>query len=627
MNEDININKNTKIEKGIIANLLVVISSFVFCIYLFKLFSMQVIEGSTYKIQSKTISSRYVTIVAQRGEIYDRNNDNALVVNSDSFAVEITPGDIPAEDFDTITAKLASILGISKAEIDERVPIEIRKTFNPITVKTNVSFSAISNIAENINDLPGISWVSRPIRNYIETRSFSHVLGYVGKITRDEMNEMYNKGGYNKNSIVGKIGVEKQYDSLLQGKDGYEEKTVDVRGRVLSDTSVSVPPKMGNKLVLTIDSRVQNLCEKALGERIGSILVLKPSTGEILAMVSYPYFDSNLFNTENYADAYQKLITSENKPFLNRAVNAAYAPASTFKIVMSAAILAEKAFPEYERVECKGEIEHGGRIFHCWILKPGHGKLDLKHAVGHSCDIYFWQVGRTYLGIDKIAEYAKMFGFGQSTQIDLPSHSKGFVPNAQWKERKYHERWLDGDTMAVSIGQGYTTATPLQVADVMCMVCNEGKIYKPHLLKEVRDPVTDEIIQEIKPEIMFQNNIDSTTWKKIKEALRFVATDGSAKYAMQNPTVKIACKTGTAEVNGYTDNWHNWLLAYAPYDAPIEDQIVVCTMVEAANEKWEWWATYAANFVIQGYFANETLEEAAKSLHFDFLIKPTRLME
>ena len=404
MNEDININKNTKIEKGIIANLLVVISSFVFCIYLFKLFSMQVIEGSTYKIQSKTISSRYVTIVAQRGEIYDRNNDNALVVNSDSFAVEITPGDIPAEDFDTIAAKLASILGISKAEIDERVPIEIRKTFNPITVKTNVSFSAISNIAENINDLPGISWVSRPIRNYIETRSFSHVLGYVGKITRDEMNEMYNKGGYNKNSIVGKIGVEKQYDSLLQGKDGYEEKTVDVRGRVLSDTSVSVPPKMGNKLVLTIDSRVQNLCEKALGERIGSILVLKPSTGEILAMVSYPYFDSNLFNTENYADAYQKLITSENKPFLNRAVNAAYAPASTFKIVMSAAILAEKAFPEYERVECKGEIEHGGRIFHCWILKPGHGKLDLKHAVGHSCDIYFWQVGRTYLGIDKIAE-------------------------------------------------------------------------------------------------------------------------------------------------------------------------------------------------------------------------------
>nr|WP_318660231.1 penicillin-binding protein 2 [uncultured Treponema sp.] len=626
MSIDNNNNQSTKRDKAVIAYVFVMLSSIIICIYLFKLFSMQVIEGSLYKIQSKNISSRQTTIVAQRGEIYDRNNDNAMVVNSDSFAVEITPGDIPSVEFDTVTAKLASILGIPKSDIDEHVPPEVRKTFTPITIKTNVSFSAIGNIAENINDLPGVSWISRPMRNYIETGSFSHILGYVGKITRDEMNQMYNQGGYTKNSIVGKIGIEKQYDSLLQGKDGYEEKTVDVRGRVLSDTSISVPPKMGNKLVLTIDSRLQTLCEKALGNRIGSAVVLKPSTGEILAMVSYPYFDSNLFNSENYAEEYQKLIKAENKPFLNRAVNAAYAPASTFKIIMSAAILAEKAFPEYERVECKGEIEYGGRTFHCWILRPGHGKLDLKHAVGHSCDIYFWQVGRDHLGIDKIAEYSKMFGFGQSTQVDLPSHSKGFVPTALWKERKYHERWLDGDTMAVSIGQGYTTATPLQVADVMCMVCNSGKIYKPHLLKEVRDPVTDEIIQSVEPEVMFENSIDESVWKKIREALRFVATDGSAKYAMQNPTVKIACKTGTAEVNGYTDSWHNWLLAYAPYDAPVEDQIVVNVMVEAANT-WEWWATYAANIIIQGYFANQEFDEAVNALNFRWLIKPTRMME
>ena len=623
---DNNNNQETKRDKTLIAYVLVLLSCTVIFIYLFKLFSMQVIEGSLYKIQSKNISSRQTTIVAQRGEIYDRNNDNAMVVNSDSFAVEITPGDIPTAEFDTVTAKLAYILGISKTDIDEHVPPEIRKNYTPITIKTNVPFSAIANIAENINDLPGVSWVSRPMRNYIETGSFSHILGYVGKITRDEMNQMYNQGGYNKNSIVGKIGIEKQYDSLLQGKDGYEERTVDVRGRVLSDTSISVPPKMGNKLVLTIDSRLQTLCEKALGNRIGSAVVVKPSTGEILAMVSYPYFDSNLFNSENYAEEYQKLIKAENKPFLNRAVNAAYAPASTFKIIMSAAILAEKAFPEYEKVECKGEIEYGGRTFHCWILRPGHGKLDLKHAVGHSCDIYFWQVGRDHLGIDKIAEYSKMFGFGQSTQIDLPSHSKGFVPTALWKERKYHERWLDGDTMAVSIGQGYTTATPLQVADVMCMVCNGGKIYKPHLLKEVRDPVTDEIIQSVEPEVMFENSIDEAAWKKIREALRFVATDGSAKYAMQNPTVKIACKTGTAEVNGYTDSWHNWLLAYAPYDAPLEDQIVVNVMVEAANT-WEWWATYAANIIIQGYFANQEFDEAVNALNFRWLIKPTRMME
>lgn len=626
MNRDSNNNQDLRRDRNILTVIYTALCLIVFFVYIFKLFSMQIIEGSKYKVQSKTISSRITSIPAQRGEIYDRNNDNAMVVNSDSFAVEITPGEIPREDFDTVISRLATILQIPKQDIDEHVPPEIRKTYNPVTVKTNVSFSMISNIAENLTDLPGVSWVSRPIRNYIETGSFSHILGYVGKITQDEMNLMYNKGGYSKRSIVGKTGIEKQYDGFLQGKDGYEERTVDVKGRMLSETPTIVPPQSGKKLVLTIDSRTQILAEKALGNRIGSIVVLKPSTGEILAMVSYPYFDSNLFNSENAAEEYTKLAKSEHNPLLNRAVNAAYAPASTFKIVMATAILAEKAFPEYERVECKGEIEYGGRTFHCWILKPGHGRLDLKHAVGHSCDIYFWQVGRDNLGIDKIVDYAKIFGYGQSTQIDLPSHSKGFVSSPLWKERKYHERWLDGDTMNVSIGQGYTTATPLQVADVMAMICNEGKIYKPHLLKEIRDPVTDEVIQEVHPEVLFENSIDPAVYKKVKESLRFVATDGSAKYAMQNPTVKIACKTGTAEVAGYTDSWHNWLLAYAPYDAPVEEQIVVCTMVEAANS-WEWWATYAANIVIQGYYANQTFDEAIDALHFRWLVKPTRLTE
>lgn len=626
MNRDNNNNQNIRRDKIILTAIYTSLCVIVFLVYLLKLFSMQIIEGSQYKIQSKTITSRITPIPAQRGEIYDRNNDNAMVVNSDSFAVEITPGEIPRDSFDTVISKLSTILEIPKKDIDEHVPVEIRKTYSPVTVKTNVPFSIISNIAENLNDLPGVSWVSRPMRNYIETGSFSHILGYVGKITKEEMNLMYNKGGYTKTSIVGKTGIEKQYDSYLQGKDGYEERTVDVKGRILSETPKIVPPQMGKKLVLTIDSRTQILAEKALGNRIGSAIVLKPSTGEILALASYPYFDSNLFNSERASEEYTKLAKSEYKPLLNRAVNAAYAPASTFKIIMATAILAEKAFPEYEKVECKGEIEYGGRTFHCWILKPGHGKLDLKHAIGHSCDIYFWQVGRDNLGIEKIADYAKIFGYGQSTQIDLPSHSKGFVSNPQWKERKYHERWLDGDTMNVSIGQGYTTATPLQVTDVMAMVCNEGKIYKPHLLKEVRDPVTGDIISEIQPEILFENSIDPSVYKKVKEALRFVVTDGSAKYAMQNPTVKIACKTGTAEVAGYTDSWHNWLLSYAPYDAPVEDQIVVCTMVEAANT-WEWWATYAANIIIQGYFANQTFEEAIDALHFKWLVKPTRLTE
>lgn len=613
-------NQNSKRDTNIVSFIFVFLSVTVFILYLAKLFSLQIIEGRQYQIQSKNISSRVTTIPAQRGEIFDRNNNNAMVVNSDSFAVEITPGKIPAGEFDTVAARLSNILNIPKTEIDERVPPEVRKTYVAYTVKTNVSFSVISDIAENINDLPGVSWVSRPMRNYIETGSFSHILGYVGKITSEEMNLMYNKGGYTRTSIVGKTGIERQYDTYLQGKDGYEERTVDVKGRVLSETPTVVPPQTGKKLVLTIDSRVQILAEKALGERIGSVVVLKPATGEILAMVSYPYFDSNVFNSENVTEEYIRLAENPHKPLLNRAVNAAYPPASTFKIIMSAAILQENAFPEYEKVDCRGEFEYGGRTFHCWILRPGHGKLDLKHALGQSCDIYYWQVGRDHLGIEKISDYAKMFGYGQSTEIDLPSHSKGFVPTAQWKERKFHERWLDGDTMAVSIGQGYTTATPLQVADVLAMVCNEGKIYKPHLLKEIRDPVTDEVIQEIHPEVLTENSIDSSVWKKLKEALRSVCTEGTARYSLANPTVKIAAKTGTAEVSGFADSWHSWLLAYAPYDAPVEDQIVVCTMVEATNS-WESWSNYATNIIIQGYFANQTFDEAVSALNFQWLFR------
>ena len=544
-----------------------------------------------------------------------------MVINTDSFAVEVIPGEIPRDYYDTVLAKLAEYLSVKKSEIDDLIPQNVRRSFNRITVKTNVPFKTISNIAENINDLPGVTWISKPMRNYIETGSFSHILGYVGDITREEYALMYNKG-YSRASVVGKTGIERQYDALLQGKDGVEQRTVDVRGRILSEAPTIIPPTSGKKLVLTIDTDIQKLAEKALGKRIGAMVVLKPSTGEILAMVSYPYFDSNLFNNENAAEEYSKLTQDEFNPLLNRAVNAQYPPASTFKIVMTAALLNEKAFPSYEKIECKGEVEYGGRVYHCWVLKPGHGYVDLKNALAKSCDIYYWQVGRENLGIQKIAQYAKMFGYGASAQVDLPSQSKGFIPSPEWKERRYHERWLGGDTMAVSIGQGYTTATPLQVANVMAMVANEGKIYKPHLLKEVRDPVTDEVIQTVEPEVLHSTNFEPALWKELQDDLRWTVTNGSAKHSLFNKVVKIAAKTGTAEVTGYKDSWHSWLLAYAPYDGPIEDRIVVATIVEAAN-KYSWWAPYATNITMQGIFAGQTYEESVEALGWQYLVKQT----
>ena len=286
---------------------------------------------------------------------------------------------------------------------------------------------------------------------------------------------------------------------------------------------------------------------------------------------------------------------------------------------MVSALLQEKSFSPFEKIECKGKLVYGNRTFHCHVHEPGHGWLDLKNALAQSCDVYFWTIGRDYLGIDKIAQYSTIFGLGKSAEIDLPNQVSGFIPTAQWKERKYHERWLGGDTMSASIGQGYILATPLQVADMMAMVCNEGVIYKPHLLKEVRNPVTNEVITEVKPEVLFKSDIPSDVWKTVQEDCRYTITDGTPQYPMRNRFVQSAGKTGTSEVAQYKNSWHSWMVAYAPYDAPVEDQVVVSTLVEAVNP-WEWWSPYATNIIIQGIFANQTYEEAVNALGFHYLL-------
>lgn len=592
-----------------------------FLIYVYRLFSMQVINGKEYRSQSKNISSQVTTIPAQRGEIFDRNATLPMVINTDSFAVEVTPGEIPRGHYDTVATRLAKILGISKFDIDRKIPKNSRRSFTSFQIKSNVPFSVISDIAENKTDLPGVTWVSKPIRNYLETGSLSHVVGYVGDITREEMNVMYNQG-YTRNSVVGKTGIERQYDSLLQGKPGLESKTVDVRGRILSDKPIVEPPELGKNLVLTIDSEIQTLAEKTLGNRVGAVVVLKPADGEILAMVSYPFFDANQFNGDDAGEYYQTLTQDiKNQPLVNRAVNAVYPPASTFKIIMNTAMLAENAFPPTKKIECRGVLDYGNRKFHCHIHEPGHGWLDMKNAIAQSCDVYYWTVGRDYLGISKIAAYSKEFGFGQNTGIDLPSQQSGFVPTAEWKERRYHEKWLGGDTMSASIGQGYLLATPLHVANMAAMVANGGVVYKPHLLKEVRDPVSNnEILKKVEPEILLKSDIPQEVWKQVQESMRYTISDGTPQYPMHNKIVKAAGKTGTAEVAPYKTSWHSWMVAYAPYDGPKEEQVVVACIVEACNP-WEWWAPYATNIILQGIFAHQTYEEAVHALGFNYLVK------
>ena len=241
-NSDDTVSKNARIFLLLILMALVVIS------YLIKLFSMQIINGTHYRSQSQRISSLITTLPAQRGEIFDRNANLPMVINTESFAVEVTPGNIPSAMYDTVSLRLAKYLGINKSDIDKKIPKSIRRSYKAVVVKSNVPLSIISNIAENITDLPGVSWASRPVRQYLHTPSLSHIVGYVGAITQEEINILYNKG-YTEDSIVGKTGIEKQYDYLLQGKEGREMSTIDVFGRVISDAPIVEPPKMGNNLV------------------------------------------------------------------------------------------------------------------------------------------------------------------------------------------------------------------------------------------------------------------------------------------------------------------------------------------------------------------------------------------
>jgi penicillin-binding protein 2 len=584
----------------------------IFAAYSLRLFGMQILSGELYRRRAESIARRTAVIPSQRGEIYDRNFDRPLAHNTDSFAVRVTPAEAPRGELPALLARVAGILGMSAEQMERKIPPRYYNLYQPVEVAVNVSFGTISVLAENADSLPGVSWQSKPQRSYPETGSLSHITGYVGDITRDELTMLYNKG-YQAGDLIGKSGIERQYDEILRGRDGWETRTVDVRGRRMGGEPVlREAPVMGKNLVLTIDRSIQTLAEKALGRRVGAAVVLRPATGEILAMVSYPWYDPKVFNNSSGTE-YQALLNNPDKPFLNRAIQSSYPPASTFKVIMTTGILAEAAFSPDQTVDCPGEIEYGGRTWRCHILKPGHGRLRLSQAMAQSCDIYYWAVGRDYLGVERIVSYAREYGFGEPAGIDLPGEDGGRVPTPQWKERWFHERWQGGDTMNMSIGQGYTLVTPLQMANMAAMTVNDGVIYTPHLLKEVRDPVSGAVERKSAPTVLRESAIDPEIFKTVRRDMRGVVGAGTAQLPLNIGAVEIAGKTGTGEV-GLPDRWHSWFTAFAPYetDRP-EERVVVSVIVEAANE-WEWWATYASAIIFQGIFAGQTYEEAVRAL-------------
>ena len=594
-------------------------------VYAVFLGTMQIVNFSEYEKRARDVASRQAVIHAQRGEIYDRNRDVPLVMNIPSFALYTVPGELTDNDRELLITNLVKFLGYNENELRKKLPSGRSPSFYAVELKEAVQYETITYIAEHINEFPGISWQSKPIRGYMETGSFSHVIGYVGTITSEDLQVLYNKG-YDRNSTIGKSGVEKQYDMLLRGKDGSRLRTVDVRGRRIDEDDYQViAPENGNNLVLTLDRDIQILCEKALGNRLGSVVVLKPNTGEVLAMVSYPNYDPNIFYTDEGNREYNRLSLDSRFPFLNRSIQSGYAPASTFKMFMTAAVLEEEAFPLNKTINCTGEKRLGDRVFKCHKLS-GHGPLDLAHGLAESCNVFFYTMGIDYLGIDKISDYAGRFGFGQITGIDLPGEIQGLVPTPEWKEEVYHTIWVGGDTMNVSIGQGALNVTPLQLANAVSMIVNEGVAYKPHVLKMVTDSTTGEVISSVEPEILRTSNIRKETFQTLKEYMRGVITEGTARWVITTKAVEIAGKTGTGQA-GYDEQWDSWFAAYGPYDAEDpDDQVVVVVNVEAKND-WEWWGPKAADMIFQGIFADQNYEEVLEEFKYRWYIQELRNRE
>ncbi len=592
---------------------LVGVMAVVLLLYIVRIFQMQVLDGYIYLNRARQTALRSEPVFAQRGQILDRDMEAILATNTSSFALTIVPGEVPRGEMATLLGDLSVLIGRDEAVMNERLQRLRGGSFQAVEIVDGLSLEELTLVAERIEHFPGLSWYSKPERIYPTGELLGHLIGYVGDITPEELQVLFNRG-YTSASILGKAGIEQRYDQMLRGNDGRRFRTVDARGRRVGDEDELVPPEQGMNLVLTIDHQLQALAQESLGPRIGSVVALRPHTGEVLAMVSYPRFDPNDFIGFDSQRSFRALALDPRSPFLNRPIQSVAAPASTFKVLMTTAILEEGAFPPDETIQCTGQFSYGNRVFNDW-LSYGHGPVNLEAALAQSCNIYYWTIGANHLSVDQIIDYASRLGLGRPTEIDLPGEVSGLIPSPAWKEQTFNTRWVGGDTVNMSIGEGFLQVTPMQIANMVATIANGGTVYRPYLLKEVRDPITGVVVERTEPYVLRDSSIGHATLREVRRAMRSAITEGTANVVITTDAVEVAGKTGTGQVSRSDENFTSWFVAYAPYgDAvPPEEMIALVVMVDAAND-WEWWAPKAANIILHGYFRGLNFEDAVADL-------------
>ena len=577
------------------------------CVLVLRLWYLQIIKGEDLLKRSENNRIRIREVKAMRGIVLD-SRGVVLVENRPSYDVVIFPEDV--KDLKGLVEKLEALyakVGLT-FPMDYETIRENRRPFTPLRVDRNVSREKLALIETHSLELPGVGIDVMPVREYYYGESMAHVIGYIGEVSREEL-ERDRTSGYKSGDFIGKFGLEKALDRYIRGKPGGEQVEVNVVGRKVK-TLGRVEPVQGYRVLLTIDSQVQKAAWAAMEGKAGAVVALDPRDGSVLALVSRPGFDPNLFNRGVSADVWERISSNPLHPMENRAIAGQYPPGSTYKLIVAAAALEEGIVTPETAFNCPGHFEMGTRTFRCW-RKQGHGRVSLHRAIVESCDVYFYNVGRL-LGVDKLAEYAQAFGLGTRTGVAMTGERRGLIPTRDWKLARFGIPWQPGETISIAIGQGYNTVTPLQLANAYAAVANNGEFFTPRIVKRIE---TDdgEIIEEFRPEKKAVLPVSRENLQLLKKALWGVVNEPGGTGAQARVPGKDVCgKTGTAQVIGmaedddgssypYEYRDHALFVSFAPRDNP---EIVVAVVAEHSGHGGSA-AAPVAKKVIEAYFAGK----------------------
>ena len=551
---------------------------------------LQVIQHGYYKTRAEENRISLVPVTPNRGLIVDRNGV-VLARNYSAYTIEITPSKVP--NLDRTIDELSQVINIEPKDRKRfKKMLEESKNFESLPIRTRVSDEEVARFIANRYRFPGVDIQARLFRQYPFGAFGSHMLGYIGRVTDRDLNRIESRGeetNYRGTDHFGKSGLEQRYEFELHGTSGFEQVEVDSGGHAVR-TLARTPPVSGNNLTLTVDARLQQIAEQAFGGRKGALIAIEPATGGVLALVSVPNYDPNLFVDGIDSTNWDLLNNSPDKPMVNRALNGVYPPGSTFKPFMALAALEYGKRTPQQSISDPGFFIFGGHRFRD-DKEGGHGSVDMYKSIVHSCDTYYYMLAND-LGIDNISSFMAKFGFGQITGVDIEGESKGVLPSQAWKRERFkrpeQQKWYAGETISIGIGQGYNAYTPIQLAQAMATLANNGVMFRPHLVNYITDTRTGKKTL-VEPQPIRTIALKPENIEVIKQAMVGVNTEGTGARAFAGAEYVAAGKTGTAQVyslkgekyseHGISERLrdHALFIAFAPADSP---KIALAVVVE-----------------------------------------------